>query len=105
MRFGLGCTAVCVLFLSAGAFAGEKINSKESLRVCKAALSEEQQKQGVEYKVKRKTATSVDKDAFKHWINVVETKAGEKSSIKVLCQTSRTGEVLELTKEAGRWTF
>ncbi|VUD40537.1 hypothetical protein TDB9533_00284 [Thalassocella blandensis] len=84
--------------------ASQKINSKESLRICKSAV-EGDLDAGKEIKFRRKTATSVEADVFKHWINATEISDGDKTSVKVLCETSRTGEVVNMTLEEGRWKF
>lgn len=81
----------------------DRINSKESLERCKNAILAEAG--GSEYAFSRKTATSVKSDLFKHWINATERKDNEKSSVKILCETSRTGEVLSLRIQPGRWNI
>ncbi len=83
-------------------FAGEKVNSKESLRVCKSA-AEAKLPQGASFKFKRRTATEVESDRYKHWINVYEISASDKQAKKLLCETSRSGEVLSLRFEEGQW--
>ena len=80
-----------------------RINSKESLERCKRAIAAEAG--DLEYVFSRKSATSVKSDFFKHWINATERKANEKSSVKILCETSRTGEVLSLLLKPGRWNI
>lgn len=84
--------------------AGERINNKESLRICKSAAQEELGGEG-ELKFQRKTATSVESDRFRHWINVVELASDAKTSKKLLCETTRTGELLSMHVEPGRWGF
>ncbi len=84
------------------AFAGDKINSKESLRVCKSAASEKLA-EGSSYKFKRRSATEVESDRYKHWINVYEISANDKQAKKLMCETSRTGELLSLEFDAGQW--
>lgn len=80
-----------------------RINSKESLERCKHAVAA--QADDLEYSFSRKSATSVKSDFFKHWINATEREGSEKSSVKILCETSRTGEVLSLLVKPGRWNI
>ncbi|MFL0804793.1 MAG: hypothetical protein K6L81_13840 [Agarilytica sp.] len=84
------------------AMADTHVNSKESMRLCKSAM-EADLADGTSYKFKRKTATSVEIDRFKHWINFLEISEAEKSSKKLLCETSRSGEVLVLQVKPGKW--
>lgn len=96
-------TFLLLMALFAGTAYGEsKINSKESLRLCKSAM-ESDLPEGTRYKFKRKTATSVESDRFKHWINVLEVNETEKQSKKLRCETSRSGEVLVLEIRPGKW--
>jgi len=93
---------LAVLLLGTSASAAERVNSKESLRQCKSAMAADTPK-GTKYKFKRNTATSVDSDSFKHWINFLEVSDTGKSSKKLMCETSRTGEILVLEIKPGRW--
>lgn len=90
------------VLLSVSAYSADKINSKESLRICKSALNEDAGDE-VQLKIKRKTATSVESSKFKHWFNVVEMRDGEKASKKLRCETTRTGELLVIYSEPGKW--
>ncbi len=83
-------------------YGADRVNSKESLRLCKSAM-ESDLAEGTHYKFKRKTATSVESDRFTHWINVYEISANQKAPKKLLCETSRTGEVLVLQIKPGKW--
>ena len=87
---------------SVGALAEEKINSKESLRICKDAMAAEIP-EGTEFKFRRRTATSVEPDRYKHWINFVEKNGREKTVKKLRCETSRVGEVLVMEIKPGSW--
>lgn len=87
-----------------GEESSQKINSKESLRICKSAV-EAELADGESMKFARKAATSVEAGIFKHWINATQLTNNEKSSVKVLCETSRTGEVVTMQMEEGRWKF
>lgn len=91
-----------VLSASAMLHAADKVNSKQSLRVCKSAL-ESDLNEGSQYKFKRDAATSVEAQRYKHWFNVVEKSDEGKMALKVLCETSRTGDVLVLEIKPGRW--
>lgn len=100
---------IIAMFVSTGLHAEEKaptqkVNSKESLRICKTALAEDIS-DGTELKFRRKSATSVESARFKHWFNVVEITDGEKSSKKLRCETSRTGELLVIHSEPGKWNI
>ncbi len=89
---------------NAGENNGQRINNKESLRICKSAAQNDLGGAG-ELKFKRKAATSVESDRFRHWINFVELTGEGKTSKKLLCETSRTGELLSMHAEPGRWRF
>lgn len=80
-----------------------RINSKESLERCKHAIAAEAGDR--EYIFGRKTATSVKGSSFKHWINVTERSGNEKVAVKILCETSRTGDVLSLLLKPGHWNI
>jgi len=84
------------------ATASEKINSRESLRLCKNAM-EADMPEGTKYKFKRNTATSVEPDRYKHWINFLEINGKAKNMKKLLCETSREGEILVMEIKEGRW--
>ncbi len=91
-----------MLSLGSFAMADAHVNSKESMRLCKSAMKADLA-EGTSYKFKRKTATSVEIDRFKHWINFIEISQSEKNSKKLLCETSRSGEVLVLQVKPGKW--
>ncbi|MFL0809998.1 MAG: hypothetical protein K6L76_06260 [Agarilytica sp.] len=95
---------ILVMFVSTSLHASEKVNSRESLRICKSALTQDAG-ETMELKFKRKTATSVEAKKFKHWFNIVEIHNGEKSSKKLRCETSRTGELLVIHSEPGKWNI
>ena len=95
-------TLLMCLAIGVAADAAERINSKESLRLCKDAMQAELP-EGTRYKFKRNSATSVESDRYKHWINVLEISAEEKTSKKLLCETSRSGEILVFTIKPGSW--
>lgn len=99
--------SIIAIILSASVSSGviaaaEKVNSKESLRECKSAM-EADLSEGVSYKFKRKTATTVEIDRYKHWINLYEVSNLGKDAKKLLCETSRSGEVLVLKVQPGSW--
>jgi len=100
---GLMSAVIGTFFLHAGdVYAGERVNSKESLRMCKSAM-EAKTGAGMRYKFKRNSATSVDADRYTHWINLLEISDTGKSQMKLLCKTSRSGEILELEVKPGKW--
>lgn len=94
--------ALLTITLSVNILAAEKVNGKQSLRLCKSAMLEKLP-ENMSYKFKRNSATSVEKDRYKHWVNVLEINGSDKTSKKILCETSRTGEVLVLEVQSGRW--
>ncbi|WP_086933266.1 hypothetical protein [Agarilytica rhodophyticola] len=94
--------ALLTMTLSVSILAGEKVNSKQSLRLCKTAM-QEKLPENMSYKFKRNPATSVEKDRYKHWVNVLEISDSDRVAKKVLCETSRTGEVLAIEVQPGRW--
>ncbi len=94
--------SIFIMLFGSLAMADANVNSKESMRLCKSAM-EADLSEGTSYKFKRKTATSVEIDRFKHWINFLEISQSEKHSKKLLCETSRSGEVLVLQVKPGKW--
>lgn len=103
MRFHTFLASICMLGVVSGvAAAADKVNSKESLRLCKSA-AEEQAAEGAVYKFKRNAVTSVDSDRFTHLVNLVETQGSEKNVMKLRCEISRVGDVISLDMEPGRW--
>lgn len=95
---------VFTLGLAGNVYGEERINNKESLRICKSAAQEELGG-AAELRFKRKTATSVESDRFRHWINLVELSSDGKTLKKLLCETSRTGELLSMHVKPGKWGF
>ena len=94
---------VCATVLSVTTIAdAKKVNSKESLRACKDSLNADLS-EGARYKFKRNSATSVYPDRYKHLMNVVEFSDNGKTSLKVRCETTRTGEILAIDLKPGRW--
>ena len=77
------------------------INSKDSLTICRNAILADAGE--TQYKFNRKTATSVKKEQFTHWINVIEISETDKVPVKVLCETSRDGTLLTIEFKPGRW--
>ena len=82
--------------------AAANINSKDSLTICRKAIQADAE-DNTHYKFNRKTATSVKKEQFTHWINATEITETEKTPIKVLCETSRDGTLLAIEFKPGRW--
>ena len=78
-----------------------KINSKDSLTICTDAILADAGE--LRYKFSRKTATSVKKEQFTHWINATEIDGSDKTPVKVLCETSRDGNILSIEFKPGRW--
>ena len=93
--------SVVLLSLGFTANAAERVNSKESLRLCKSAVEQDVTEATVKFK--KKTATSVDSEFYTHYINMLEKNDAGKASKKLLCKTTRTGEVVELDIKPGRW--
>lgn len=83
---------------------GARVNSKASIDACKAYLAEEDFA-GKEHKFKRSAATKVNATAYTHWINAIVTGDGGRASVKVLCETTRTGRVTSIQVQEGRWKF
>ncbi|MFT5084233.1 MAG: hypothetical protein ACI9Y1_002286 [Lentisphaeria bacterium] len=104
--FGVrACTATALLAalcVSVDVSAEARVNSKESLRVCKSAI-EADAREGQSYKIKRKAVSSVRSDRFTHRFNAVQMDAEGKISLKVMCETSRSGELLVLELKPGNW--
>lgn len=93
--------SMALVALSFSVNAAERVNSKESLRLCKSAV--EQDAGNVSVKFKHKTATSVESEHYIHYINILEKSDGGKESKKLMCKTTRTGKVVELDIKPGRW--
>lgn len=79
------------------------INGVEGAEMCKhqiATLSGQS-----ELRFQRQSASSFRGSNFKYWINA-DTKIGDNSSaIRFRCEISRTGEVIEIIEENGRWNI
>ncbi len=98
---GLACSVLAVSLEASAQADVKRVNSKESIKACKAHLLQ----QDVKVKFKNKSATQVDNNSYKHWLNAVKTNADGRESLKVLCETTRTGKVVTLDVQSGSWKF
>lgn len=101
---GLACSVLAVSLVASAQADAKRVNSKESIKACKAHLLQ-QNTQGVKVKFKNKSATQVDNNSYKHWLNAVKTNADGRESLKVLCETTRAGKVVTLDVQSGSWKF
>lgn len=98
-------SALLALTLAAGVNAdANRVNSKDSIKACKAHLLQ-QHAEGVTIKFKNKSATAVDNNKYTHRLNAVQIHADGRESLKVLCETTRSGSVVTLDVQSGRWKF
>ncbi len=93
--------SIALVSLSVSAGAAERVNSKESLRLCKSAVEKDAGDSAIKFK--HKTATSVDSGHYVHYINLLEKSESGKESKKLMCKTTRTGEIVSLEIKPGRW--
>lgn len=94
--------AIGTLILSSVANAENRLNGRQAADVCKqeitAAYSGNNQ-----IKFGRNPASSMKSGAFKFWINSTESTNGDKNSVRYLCEITRAGKLVALTREDGRW--
>lgn len=84
------------------ASAEQRLNGRQAADACKqeiSALYAENKK----IKFSKNPASSVKSGAYTFWINSTEKADGDKSSIRYLCEITRSGELVGLTREEGRW--
>jgi hypothetical protein len=53
----------------------------------------------------RNPASSLKAGAYKFWINATEDLDGTKKNVRYQCEITRNGELVELTREPGRWNI
>jgi hypothetical protein len=89
------------LLISQISVAEERLNSREAEKVCHSEIYTAYS--GNEIKFKRNPASSLKKGVYRFWINSTEVADGNKNSIRYVCELSRSGELITLLREDGRW--
>jgi len=87
---------------SANSFAEERLNGREAANACKTEITNTYAGDS-EIDFSRNPASSMRGGAYTFWINSTEELDGDKSSVKYLCEITRSGELVSLTREEGRW--
>lgn len=82
--------------------AEEQLNGRQAANLCKQEIST---LYSGEHKIKfdRNPASSLKSGKYRFWINSTEKSADSKSRVRYLCEITRSGELMALTREKGRW--
>lgn len=98
-------SSILISSLSSAADTEKRLNGRQAADRCKQEISAQYSAQSDENAIRfsRNPASSLKGDAYKFWINTTEEAAGDKNSIKYLCEITRTGELVGLSREQGRW--
>lgn len=98
-------TVFTILFLaglSPQAMTQDRLNAKQAIEVCKQEIHQAYGNE-TEIDFRHHPASSIKGSFYTFWINATEEIAGDQSSMKYQCEITRTGELVELTREPGRW--
>ncbi|MEQ9021827.1 MAG: hypothetical protein RLN82_03595, partial [Pseudomonadales bacterium] len=95
-------TIFLLAILSPLAITQERLNAKQAIDVCKQKIHQAYGN-SAEIRFRHNPASSIKGSSYTFWINATEEIAGDQSSIKYQCEITRTGELVELTREPGRW--
>lgn len=90
------------LVFSVLANAEDRLNGRQAADVCKQEITATYSSDN-KIKFGRNPASSIKGGAYTFWINSTETADGDKNSIRYLCEITRSGELVGLTREDGRW--
>jgi len=93
-----------LLTVSSFAISQERLNGREAVEVCKNEISDTYASER-EIRFSRNTANSLKAGAYKFWMNATEDDNGVISSVRYQCEITRNGELVGLTREAGRWNI
>lgn len=95
-------SAVISLGFGIQAQAEDRLNGREAANACKQEITENYAGEA-DIRFSRNPASSMKSGAYTFWINTTEEANGDKSSIKYTCEIKRTGELVSLVREEGRW--
>lgn len=98
----LTSVALGTLVFSSVIHAEDRLNGRQAADACKQEITATYADDN-EIKFGRNPASSVKSGAFKFWINSTEKVNGDKNSVRYLCEITRAGELVALTREDGRW--
>jgi hypothetical protein len=103
-------TALLGLIATSGANAASisPINGVEGEQLCKehiATLVSDSRMTDSEIEFQRRSASSFRSSNFTYWINASSKLGEQKGPLRYRCEISRTGEVMEIIEESGRWNI
>ena len=97
---------ICLsLFATTGANAASisLINGAQGAKVCKQEIRTYASQ--AELHFQRESAASFRGSSFTYWINASSKFGEQRGPMRYRCEISRSGEVLELIEEGGRWNI
>jgi hypothetical protein len=97
-----GLTFLLLSTLAWTSNAQDRLNGREAAELCRDEIN---LAYAGEHRIdfSRKPASSLRGESYTFWINATEEIAGERDSVKYQCEITPTGELVELTREPGRW--
>jgi|MEHZ01.5.fsa_nt_MEHZ011451974.1_17 hypothetical protein len=84
------------------------LNAVQGMDACKfhiESLYAQNYAEDVDLSFQREAGTSIRGGHFKYWINASAQINSERSPVRFLCEVTRTGELVELIEEDGRWSI
>ena len=80
------------------------LNAVQGMDACKFHI-ESIYAEDADLNFQRQAGTSIRGGHFKYWINASAQIDSDRSSVRFLCEVTRTGELVELIEEEGRWSI
>lgn len=105
MKYPTGKALLAITFLTSLSPYGvtqDRLNAKQATDACKQEITQVYAN-GSGIRFNRNPASSIKGGSYNFWINATEEVAGNKGSMRYQCVITRTGELIELTREPGRW--
>lgn len=102
MKSVIGMVVLLGASMTVSAETGQRINSAEAERACLKEI-EAVYASETEMRFKPRPASSYKGGMYRFWINATEISDDGRQSGAYLCEISRAGEVVELSRKDGLW--
>lgn len=98
-------SALISLVFSSGLNAASvsRINGVDGEQLCQEQIANSSGRDAISFQ--RESAASFRGSNFTYWINANSMVGGERGPLRYRCEITRTGEVLEIVEESGRWSI
>lgn len=88
---------------TAHAISISSINGIQGAQICKQQIKANSR--GSELNFQRQSASSFRGSSFTYWINAYSKIGEERGPLRYRCEISRSGELIEIVEEGGRWNI